>query len=203
MERDLQIEIWWEETMERRLNTRVEDYFSISYRVITREQYDTLERVYGTTPSKEWGVPELRMPRPDLAAAHDPLMAVITDLVKKVDRILEVLNHNRSSENASGQSYEKATCMDLSGSGMRLRGTRRLKTGELIEMFVPLPTTSAATVRLLATVVRDTESVGEVLDTAVSFSTINDEDREQIIAYVFQRERQILAANRALSKSEL
>ena len=45
--------------------------------------------------------------------------------------------------------------------------------------------------------------VSEVLDTAVSFSTINDEDREQIIAYVFHRERQILAANRGLSKSEL
>ena len=189
--------------MERRLNTRVEDYFSVSYRVITREQYDALERVYGTTPSKEWGAPDLRMPSPDPAAAYDPLMVVITDLVKKVDRILEILNHNRASENASGQSYEKATCMALSGSGMRLRGTPRLKTGELLEVFVPLPTTSAATVRLLATVVRDSEPVGQFVDTAVSFSTINDEDREQIIAYVFQRERQILAANRGLSKSEL
>ena len=189
--------------MERRLNMRVEDYFSVSYRVITREEYDTLERVYRTTPSKEWGAPDLRMPSPDPAATHDPLMAAVTDLVKKVDRILEILNHNRASESASGQAYEKATCIDLSGSGMRLRGTRRLTSGALLELFVPLPTASAATVRFLATVARDTESVGEFLDTAVSFSTINDEDREQIIAYVFQRERQILAANRGLSKSEL
>src|SRR2546430_4869822 len=120
IERDLPIEIWWEETMERRLNTRVEDYFSISYRVITREEYDTLERVYGTTPSKEWGVAELRMPRPDLAGGHEPVMAVNTELVKKVDRIPEVLNHKRTPENASGQSDEKAPRKELSGSGMRL-----------------------------------------------------------------------------------
>jgi c-di-GMP-binding flagellar brake protein YcgR len=130
-------------------------------------------------------------------------MIVLTDLVKKVDRILEVLNHNRASENACQPSYETATCIDLSGGGMLLRSPRCLTTGELLEVLVPLPTASPATVRILATVVRESKATDSLQDTAVTFSTINDEDREQIIAYVFQRERHILAAQRGLSQSQL
>src|SRR6266496_1303259 len=135
--------------MERRMNMRVSDYFPISYRVISPAQYETLEPIYRTTPSTEWGSPEgldqsTTAIKPQVT---DPVMAaLLAELLKKVDQILQILSPAKT-ELTTDPSFEKATCVDLSGGGLRLRGDRQLKAGELLDLLVPLPIAASPNVR--------------------------------------------------------
>lgn len=183
--------------MEKRSRGRIEDCLPIEYRVISEAEYGALESRYRLIPTKERGA------SPAMAAGDGPADEMVVGLLRelngKMDRILKLLDRETPQGSLPVQPVraEQATCADISGSGLRMV-SRRFSAGELLDMLIPLPGFAPCGVGLLAKVVRDSSPAGPHHDTAVTFAAINEEDREQLITYVFQRQRQILASRRGL-----
>lgn len=180
--------------MEKRTSGRVEDCLPIEYRAITEAEYGVLEPQYRLIPTRE------RSASPTIAAgagsADERVVGLLRDLDRKMDRVIELLTRDTAQGSSPVESVrtEQATCVDISGTGLRMVGGRRFSAGEFLDILISHPGSAPFSVGLLAKTVRDSVPAGSQYDTAVTFAAIDEEDREQLIAYVFQRQRQTLAS---------
>ncbi len=184
---------------ERRASGRIQDSFPIEYRVITPAQFAELEPLYRTTPT------EKREASPDAAAAQsDPvLLALLQDLHRKVDRLLSLTGGKgegsvAEEKRAVSEGLEQATCVELSGTGLRMVGRRQCSLGTLLDLIIPRLGPDPLSIQILAKVVRESRPVASQHETVVTFVAINEEDREQLIAHLFRRQRQLLASRHGL-----
>jgi c-di-GMP-binding flagellar brake protein YcgR len=91
--------------------------------------------------------------------------------------------------------------VNLSGGGMRLRLTEKIFTGDRVHADIYLPVAPARIVPVVAEVLRCNELALRIQKdpayiTAMKFLTIDEKDRELIIAYLFAEQR-ILLQNEA------
>ncbi len=90
-----------------------------------------------------------------------------------------------------GKSFISSRTKNISGGGVCMEAHEQLETGSYIEAFLTLN----RTIRFIGMVVRSiaVRSMGRILyETGIEFKTIENKDRERIISYVFETQRERL-----------
>lgn len=94
-------------------------------------------------------------------------------------------------EETGHETYTKTVTRDISGGGVCLVTDDKLSAGTLLEAFLKLD----RTIRFVGVVARSlqTRDKGKLLhETGVEFKIIENKDRERIISYVFETQREQL-----------
>lgn len=132
------------------------------------------------------------------AQALDPLPL---DLLLQMDDKLDQLIAHVTGKKKIEVMAEEAEGIDLGGGGMRIRAESPLTVGELIEGDLLLSRFPFVRVHFFGEVVeawltyREEKACWEV---EVRFLNLDSEDRERIIACVFQRQREVLRRRKGI-----
>jgi hypothetical protein len=113
----------------------------------------------------------------------------------KLNWIIERLGDEKLNLAAQGETIE------LGAGGLRFATTEPPPVGALLRMQLQLPLTAAPSVHFLAEVLRveperGEEQQGDRAAVAVRFTEIEESERERIIQFIFERERQELRRRR-------
>ncbi len=180
---------------------RTEEEFAIEYTPLSKEEYARLSPDYDRWRTSERGESPMN-PESFLEALRAKgggpqeleLLRQVARMFSLVERKLDQLLRLVDKRTSSGE-MESGTCRDLSGSGMRFSCQWPLTKGWLLRVVVPLPPLHPVTVSALAEVVESRPSAAasstEPYDVAVRFTNIHEQDREEIIAYNFKRQREL------------
>ena len=112
----------------------------------------------------------------------------------KLDYIIKLLK-----QSGEGVEEKEGLCKDISGKGIKMIYKGNLSAGQCIHLRIHPPTFPPLSVVALGRILRAERTAlcreGEI-ETAVEFDTIHEDDREEIISYVFKRQRELLRARR-------
>lgn len=117
----------------------------------------------------------------------DPLLAEWLKLLNaKLDRILGLLAANQSLPESPAFTTE-----DLSGGGMSFTTPEEYKLGDLLELKIKFDSSLSGTLYLYGEVVQKEKSTEGYL-IAVSFLSLEEGIRDEIIKFVFKKERELM-----------
>lgn len=194
---------------DKRQYARTEEEFPIEYTPISKEEYARLSPDYARWRTADRGEtplnPESFLETLRAKGAEPRELELLRQVARmfgiverKVDRLLSLMD-----KKGSPGEMEKGTCRDLSGSGMRFSCQWPLTKGWLIKVVIPLPPLHPVTVSALAEVVDSRPAAqpsgSEPHDVAVRFVSIHEDDREELIAYSFKRQRELAREKATLS----
>ena len=174
-------------------HVRVDDILKVDYRKISQEDYKRCENKPELILKNIFGEP-IKLPEIERGIDGvdlESLYKLIYQTNLKIDHILDILETKDTQKHASAVSE----CVNISGSGMRFATNHRFLIGNIIafRVFLPLDLGSGSWINVLGKVMSVTESDSENrYSTAVKFIDLSEADREMIIRYVFQRQRELL-----------
>src|SRR5207302_9437120 len=122
---------------ERRSSPRIKCQLTLEYRVLTKSQHDMLRPLYLTVPTRmresssltSFAQPtEQSTPSPD-----QTVIQLLFALHETMDSLIGFLTHERlSSQSLDSSPLERASCVELSESGLRMTGYRRASAGDFV-----------------------------------------------------------------------
>ncbi len=120
---------------------------------------------------------------------HDPALAEWVNLVSiKLDAIIQLLTRER--EGFSSLPFE---CVNISGGGLRFLSQSRYAVGDTVELRMMLSLRHPVALYVYATVLSVSKRPAEGdYDVSVRFVTMDNVIQDEIIRFVFEREREIL-----------
>jgi len=120
---------------------------------------------------------------------HDPSLAEWINLVSiKLDTIIQLLTLER--EGFSSLPFE---CVNISGGGLRFLSHNKYTIGDMVEIRMMLSLHHPVALYVYATVLSASERRAEGdYDICVEFMTMDNAIQDEIIRFVFEREREIL-----------
>jgi len=125
---------------------------------------------------------------PDVA---DPLLAEWLQLLHaKLDKILGAL-----ATDPANRELPPFRTENLSGGGMSFTSPEEYDLGDLLELKLIFNSSLSSTLYLYGEVVQKEKSAGGYL-IAVSFLSLDEDIREKIVRFVFEKEREILREKR-------
>ncbi len=190
---------------------RTAERFPIEYELITAKDVEILRPIYleartaervdgpagaigGADAFLAMGVPQAQI------MMYQQTMRAIKSLEDKLDDVLKAMG----SESTDDKKANKAMCVDLSSGGMRMITAQQVKRGALAKLTLTLPPLHPVIVVAVGKIVKASpirlSSGKRAMETAISFEVINENDREEIVAYSFKRQRQ--EAARAASSQD-
>ena len=170
-------------------------HFKVKYQVICHSQYERTkaeweEKLLFNRKTLKPG--EVHSDTHEETRALDSqIMAFLLEMDEKLDLLIA---HMRGKEKRR-DLLEEGIGLEISGGGMQVRVEKPPAVGELMGATLLLSRFPLVRVQVLAKVihVKPRTLGGEALyDVGVQFLHLDDEDRERIIACVFQRQRQVL-----------
>jgi len=188
-------------TGEMRDSIRMPVYFPLSYALLSDREYQTLKNSFclHRTSDRE-GVPspldeaiDIRiMERAMEESIGRPFVQMWQLINRKLDLIYATL-----SKGASLEWKGRATCVEIGGRGLKMRGnTGELKRNQWLKLRISPLTYPAFSIEAIGKAQRvgkkeDTPH-GPLYTTAVQFDVINEDDRELLISYLFKRQREVI-----------
>lgn len=179
---------------ERRSFVRGNFSFKIKFKTITADEYERLAQFTETIPphyQKEPGF-DIAGKQIDADTAIDPsLVNYLVRIDEKLDLIIELLEKDNKTEGL----FKPGIGKNISGSGMNIMVDRPVGTGQIIHSKFYLSKTPLVFVDVFGEVVHETQvdECGKTLySLGIKFLDISVNDRERIIASVFQRQRGVL-----------
>ena len=185
---------------------RTAERFPIEYEIITDKEVQLLKPMYldartserpdgpmgtGTDAFSAMGVP------PAHIMMYQATMRAFKQLEDKLDEVLKATGATLADQ----KKLNKAMCVDLSSGGMRMITAQKVKRGTLLRLVLTLPPLHPVIVVAVGKIVKASpirlSSGKRALETAIAFEVINEDDREELVAYSFKRQRQ--EAARALA----
>jgi hypothetical protein len=174
----------------RRNHVRVNTFLPLKYRHVDRSVYETdpegfLVRIQEEMGSHE-GVYEVFQEEEDEEPVHPKILALLTDMNRKLDRILMVLESQ-----VDGQ-YRGPVPVNISGSGLRFQVREKIKPMSMLAVRIVLPLSPPVPIVFIGEVtrVREREKEDGSYEIAVRFVAIDEMDREEIVHYTFKRMRE-------------
>ncbi len=178
---------------------RINSILELSYKVIEDEQDMILEDIsdFETAALPRLNDEQLRrLAESDEASeAMLFLLQAVQNVDQKLDALIEI---NRRHMLMPAQSQMQRRRVNISGNGIRFYAHDPVKNGSIVKLVLRLPLKEVYDVQLLAEVLRVDKLSKEQLteefkvDLACRFVKIRDYDREKIIAYTLQKQREIL-----------
>lgn len=181
-----------------RRNIRVSVFFPILWRRADDNAEDLAAEIENHKTSDRFTTPptafaDLPSDLSDLAEFKEMSPHTFTvwmTIERKLDYIIRALNPKIFSD----PEMERSVCLNLSAGGANIRIKPKMKKGDMLLVRFTLPTFPLFIVEALAKVksqAEDKEKKNEWL-TRIRFESINLGDKEDLIAYVFKRQREIL-----------
>ena len=188
----------------RREYLRVEDAFPVEYRRFEEETLEAARGRYEQFP----GYRDLkcgavldglrhRLGEIEDRAFYEGIMRALYELDTKLDRVLGLLDP--ASKARPGRN--EAMPVVFSASGMCLTLEEGFVVGDLLELTITLPVFPPLVAKVLAQVQRvrpkTTSDGGTLNEVAMEFVAINEQDREEMVRYTFQKQRKELRMRKA------
>ncbi|MDQ5985490.1 MAG: hypothetical protein CSYNP_01200 [Syntrophus sp. SKADARSKE-3] len=167
----------------RREFSRVGAYIPFSYRIVTEAEVDHMK---SRTVSDSF-----TMDFPIMPSLEDQIYGEWLKLINaKLDEIIRMMTLQR--EGFSTLPFKK---INISGNGLSFFSMESLSKGTFIEAKVVLTIINASALILYGEVVK-VESLGNGFNIGVRFINIDDMLRNEIIRFVFEREREMIREKR-------
>ncbi len=187
---------------------RIHDSFPIKYNIITKKEYDRKESLYisrrtinrsagkrnkAEAFSFDWSAIENE-------EDFDPvLVKILFRLDQKIDIVLarqDEMLKKITSQDHEENIYETGESIDISGTGVNMLISENLSNETLLELNIEPPIHPAIQIIALSKITRvspsrDNEKSG--YEISVAFTAINEDDREALIKYIFQRQRELIS----------
>ena len=187
---------------------RIHDSFPIKYDIITQKEYDKRETLYISRRTinrlagkrKEAEVFSFDWSSIEEEEDFDPvLVKVLFHLDQKINKVLarqdEILKKIASQDHEE-DIYETGECIDISGTGINMFIPEDLNKDTLLELNIEPPIHPAIQIIALGKVARVSPSRDKEMsgyEISVAFTAINEDDREALIKYIFQRQRELIS----------
>jgi PilZ domain len=191
---------------EKREYFRVEVRLPIEFRTISYDEYVNLEDVVKCSSTQIVdSVNEFNFMRELVAHGEieekkkGPLYAYVRMIDKKLDMVLDLLTRTKEE----GLYINRHVNMNIGGAGVRFISDVKLCVGNYVELKVILPMLPYPKITALCEVTRsksatETGDVGS-WEVALKFLTINEDDRDLLINYIFSREREFLRSKKRVN----
>lgn len=179
--------------------TRVSVSFPLRFMPVSKEEAERLRRLYVERPSRERSETIALSPSSASQATPGTVSAAILSQLERIERKLDRLlsTQGPAGEGEKEKSFETGQCTDLSGSGLLFTSRWAMGRGWFLKVVVDIPEPQGFSVVALGRVVRvDQEPNSPLYVTACQFDSIHDEDREELIAYIFKRHREVAQMRR-------
>ncbi len=188
--------------VQRREMVRVDDFLEISHRKISPAESETLSREITDRSSGQSGLDSVSSVIRSAGRTVDPdspTWRAIALLDQKLDYLISLLQTDNHSHDA-----DFIRCgVNVSGSGIRFPSQQMYEKGDLLWIAILFPISPPLRVEAVAQVARAAKSAkleeklpGAILDVSSKFIAINPHDKEEILRYTFQRQREVLRARR-------
>jgi len=178
---------------ERRSFFRIHDRLVVEFRQITPEDFTKLKDSiqYNSTQTIDKNNETHLIADKELKGGSDELFAYMRIINKKLDTIIDLLNKSQY-----GEIYHCVqTEIILSGSGVQFESQISLKAGDYAELKIIVPIFPYPKITILCQVVRSESLHGDIGGTfriAMQFLVINEKDRDLLVNYIFEKERECL-----------
>ncbi|MBI3601266.1 MAG: PilZ domain-containing protein [Nitrospinae bacterium] len=195
---------------------RVDTSFPLKFSVISAEEYKLKRELYlksrtvnrvetaaqpvQVSPADAVDMDILKDMDPDLARIWIFQIRMLVSIEKKLDGIADII---KGSEACKENGFCDGKCRDMSGSGIAFYGSRQLNKDDIVEIKMSLPKLPPIPINIIGMVVKCEAFSGiEIKEgkylTAVKFAAINEEDREEIVRFVLERQREQIKAMKRL-----
>jgi hypothetical protein len=189
---------------QKREHVRIDDFISFDFSIMDREEYEKVKDDYIAKsksiakclePSTPFvgDIPGEKEPGETTGDIPPSLLLMLANLDRKLDVIIDLLDHD---EKRLEKLKEKTRKINISGLGLRFQTEQKFRKGDILELTIDLPLVPPLSIPALGEVVRvDQEKTG-VFNTALKFTAIDEDDREKISRYIFQRQRELIRAQK-------
>ncbi len=96
--------------------------------------------------------------------------------------------------------FETGQCLDISGTGVKMTVSKKIQKDTLLELFIePLiyPPVNIATLGKVLNISSANNSVKKnCSNIGIEFLAINEYDREELIKYIFKRQRELISSRK-------
>ncbi len=196
-----------ENSEERRNSVRIPDSFTINYNIVTQKEYTKKTSLY--TNQRTASRPGSRSSEVEAFSfdwSHiedeedfDPvLVKILFYMDQKMNKIIanqeKILNKVDAEEEEQDIS-QTGECIDISGSGVNMLVTEELNQGSLLELKIEPHINPPIQIILLGKLSRTCQSKDKDnndFEASITFTAINEDDREVLIRYIFQRQRELI-----------
>jgi hypothetical protein len=180
---------------EKRSFVRADLSFKVKFRVVTREEYEKIKKTRDQILSSD----KKRLIFDDAdtdnrlndITANQCFVDFLFHMDEKLDRILDVL----SKDEPDIVLFNQGVGVDIGGAGMKMAVDSPVEHGRIIQINLVLSKFPFTFIDVLGEVVR-AEPVNEdgknVYLLGIKFLDLDINDREKIIACVFQRQREVI-----------
>ncbi len=183
------------ESTEQRSFVRANLSFKVKFRVISEEEYEKVKETANRFPyPDEKG---LILDNTDTDSnlnditANQFLVDLLFHIDEKLDRLMAVLSKGEPDLVV----FDQGSGLDIGGSGMKIIVDSPVEPGQLVHTNLVLSKFPPKFIDVFGEVVR-TESINQegktVYQLGIKFLDLDINDREKIIASVFQRQREII-----------
>ncbi len=164
--------------------SRVDAYLPVAVRSLTGE-----EKLGARSRSS---VESALTDQPALPHIEDKALSECLQIISsKLDTILKMLAFQ-----AKGHNLLRFTNVNISAGGISIALEETYRTGEFLEVRLMLPTVPYNIFYVYGDVVKS-EPVGGKIFVFVEFTEIDEDIREQIVKYVFERQRELIRKKRS------
>jgi len=181
-----------------RYSVRVKVSLPIWCKKIMEEELEEKKNELTLRPSnlerKDWKIPEKIKDTFDPEAGGNILpLQLLLEISHKLDRLIDLMS-NKELEDPEGW---KAKALDISGSGIRIISPQKIDRGDYLYLKINIPLSTVTTVEIIGKAIwvkimdRRTTVRWEA---GLRFIAINEDDREEIIRFIFQQQRMLLRA---------
>lgn len=183
------------ESTQMRGSVRVDVSFPVSFDMVSENDYEKIKNVIVShrTGDREGDLMPL-LGVEELESLDITVAKIWLSMNSKLDYIIKLLK-----QRGEGVEEKEGLCKDISGKGIKMIYKGNLSDGQYIHLRIHPPTFPPLSVVALGKILRAERTAicreGEI-ETAVEFDTIHEDDREEIISYVFKRQRELLRARR-------
>lgn len=192
-------------TSVKRKSARIPDSFTIKYKLVAQKDFEKKANIYKnrrTVERMENKEPDTNLLDLDWASFENEvdcnpvLIKILSYLDKKLEVILnkqnEILSNIHAQQKKEG-IYKTGNCIDISGTGAKILVDKELDIKSILELSIEPPIYPPIRVVTLGKVIRISyKSKKSVYEVSLEFIAINEYDRENLIKYIFKRQRELI-----------
>ncbi|MFA5074322.1 MAG: PilZ domain-containing protein [Nitrospirota bacterium] len=160
---------------------RIDDVFPVVIRKVYGDPLVPRSRIITgiTRASHDFGLPD--------GSINPRIWNMLVDMNAKLELIMEKL----CLENEGLVSANNVP-VNISASGIRITVNERLEPGDRVEIKMSLPSSPPVGIVTCGEVQRATSTEHGTWEIAIQFINMNDDVRDEIIQYTFQRQRELM-----------
>jgi hypothetical protein len=182
---------------EKRTFFRIHDCLVVEFRQITSEDFTKIKDIIQCNPTQAFDSERgIRLPvDKEPTGKQKEFFAYMHMLNKKLDMIIDTLSGSQSS----GTYHTVRGEISLSGAGIRFETQLALMEGDYTELKMIVPVFPYPKITILCQVVRAEraeEGAEGTFIVAMKFIVVNENDRDFLIKYIFEKERELLRQRR-------